>query len=695
MLDVNKTREQLIKEMAEMRQRITELEALETERKRVNERLRIAEQNFHNSLDSSPLGVRIVTAEGELIYANQAILDIYGYSDIEELKAIPTKERYTPESYAEHRERAKRRNLGKPALPDYEISIVRKDGEIRYLAVFRKEVMWNGEVQFQTLYQDITERKQAEEKIAHLTLVLRAIRSVNQLIVREKDRDRLLQGACDRLIQARGYHNAWLVLLDKSGVFITTAEVGWGKDFLPVLERLKRGELTECGRRALTQSEIVVIKDPLSTCGECPLAEKCRGRGVMTVRLEHGGKGYGIVSVTVPADRAADEEEQTLFKEVTDDLALALHAIELEEERKRAEETMKESEMRFRSAAQSANDAIISADSFGNITFWNKAAQKMFGYMEEEMLGQPLTLLMSERYRDAYQKGIEQLRSTGESRLVGKTVELSGLRKDGSEFPFELSLASWEVGGGVFYTSIIRDLTERKRMQEQLMVTDRLTSIGELASGIAHELNNPLTSVIGFSDLLLGKKDLPDDIKEDLVVINREAQRTAGIVRNLLTFARKHPQEKQSVDINSIIQKVLELRAYEQKVNNIQVNTQFAPDLPEIMANSFDLQQVFINIIINAEHFMIEAHRGGTLTIATQREKDIIRVSFADDGPGISQENVGHVFDPFFTTKEVGKGTGLGLSICRGIITEHGGRIYAESELGKGATFIVELPINK
>jgi signal transduction histidine kinase len=226
------------------------------------------------------------------------------------------------------------------------------------------------------------------------------------------------------------------------------------------------------------------------------------------------------------------------------------------------------------------------------------------------------------------------------------------------------------------------------------MVTDRLASIGELASGVAHELNNPLTSVIGFSELLLGK-DVPDDVKEDLRTINKEAQRTASIVRNLLTFARKHPEKKQLVDINNMIQKVLELRAYEQKVSNIQVNTQFAPGLPEIMADGFQLQQVFMNIIINAEYFMIEAHGRGILIITTEQVGDIIQASLADDGPGISEENLGHIFDPFFTTKEVGKGTGLGLSICHGIITAHGGRIYAESESGKGATFVVELPISQ
>jgi len=250
-----------------------------------------------------------------------------------------------------------------------------------------------------------------------------------------------------------------------------------------------------------------------------------------------------------------------------------------------------------------------------------------------------------------------------------------------------------EKGEVVASVHVARDITERIKMREQLMITDRLASLGELTSGIAHELNNPLTSVIGFSDLLADRKDLPDDVKEDLKLINKEAQRTSNIVKNLLTFARKQPKEKQPTDINKAIAVVLELRAYEQKVSDIQVDTRLAPDLPEITANSFDLQQVFLNIIVNAEHAMLEAHGKGAITITTERDGDIIRISLADDGPGIAEENLGHIFDPFFTTKEVGKGTGLGLSICYGTITEHSGKIYVESELGKGTAFIIELPV--
>jgi PAS domain S-box-containing protein len=250
--------------------------------------------------------------------------------------------------------------------------------------------------------------------------------------------------------------------------------------------------------------------------------------------------------------------------------------------------------------------------------------------------------------------------------------------------------AKGEVSGSVH---IVRDVTQQKRMEEQLVMTDRLASIGELASGIAHELNNPLTSVIGFSQLLM-ENDIPDNIKEDLGTVYSEAQRAAAIVKNLLTFARKHAPVKQLSQVNIIIEDVLRLRAYEHKVNNIEVDKRLATNLPEIMVDHFQMQQVFLNIIVNAEAAMLEAHGKGKLVITTERVNSVIKVTFADDGPGIPKENMKRIFSPFFTTKEVGKGTGLGLSICHGIVSEHGGRIYAESEFGHGATFVVELPLN-
>jgi CheY-like chemotaxis protein len=220
-----------------------------------------------------------------------------------------------------------------------------------------------------------------------------------------------------------------------------------------------------------------------------------------------------------------------------------------------------------------------------------------------------------------------------------------------------------------------------------------LACIGELASGVAHEINNPLTGVIGYAHLLLDRKDIPQDIRRDLEIISEGAQRVAGIVRKLLTFARQQKPEQKLTDINEIISTTLDLRAYELASNNMKVTFQPAVDLPMTIADPAQLQQVFLNLIINAETEMKLAHGKGKLSIKTEHIDNTIRISFIDDGPGIAKENLEKIFNPFFTTREVGQGTGLGLNLCHGIITEHKGRIWAESRLGRGATFLIELPI--
>jgi signal transduction histidine kinase/sensor domain CHASE-containing protein len=237
------------------------------------------------------------------------------------------------------------------------------------------------------------------------------------------------------------------------------------------------------------------------------------------------------------------------------------------------------------------------------------------------------------------------------------------------------------------------DITQERRDMDRMYLTDRLATIGELTSGIAHELNNPLTSVIGLSGLLL-EAELPAEVKNDLTTIFQEARRTSDIVKNLLTFARNHPASREDIDVNTILASTLDMRAYEQNLNKIMVIRKFSENLPKIKADAFQLQQVFLNLVVNAEYFMQEAHKGGCLTITTELVSNHMRITFLNDGSQIPEAIIKHIFDPFFTTKPVGKGTGLGLSISYGIITAHNGRIYAENLLGKGVAFIIELPIN-
>jgi PAS domain S-box-containing protein len=358
-------------------------------------------------------------------------------------------------------------------------------------------------------------------------------------------------------------------------------------------------------------------------------------------------------------------------------------------ERKRVQRGMEQAAKEWRATFDAIPDMISIHDKDFKITRVNMAFANTVKMKPQEVIGQTCYELVHGTKEPWPECPHQQVLATG--KICQKEYFNPRL---GIHMEVVCSPVFSEKGKVIGSVHIARDTTERKKMEEQLIATNRLASIGELAAGIAHELNNPLTSIIGFSELLLAK-DVSPDVKEDLKVVNREAQRTAGVVKNLLTFARKHAPAKQLVDAHSILRAVLDLRAYEHKVSRIRVNTNLATDLPEIMADSFQLQQVFLNIIINAEYFMMEAHGRGNLTIATEQIGNAIKISFTDDGPGIPEENLGHLFDPFFTTKDVGRGTGLGLSIGHGIISEHGGSIRAESKPGAGATFIIELPVSQ
>jgi PAS domain S-box-containing protein len=239
---------------------------------------------------------------------------------------------------------------------------------------------------------------------------------------------------------------------------------------------------------------------------------------------------------------------------------------------------------------------------------------------------------------------------------------------------------------------VARDVSEIKGMQEKLAITGHMASMVELASGIAHEINNPLTSVIGYLELILAE-NIPPGIKEDLAIAHHEALRTAEVVGNLLNIARRHAPEKRPFNVNGVLARVLSLRAYEQKVHNIKLRIALASNLPDVIGDIFRIQKAFMNIVINAEFFMIQAHDSGALAITTERVGDVVRVIFLDDGPGIPEENLERIFEPFFTTKADGQGTGLGLSICRTVIADHGGRLYAANGHRGGAMFIVELPV--
>ena len=249
--------------------------------------------------------------------------------------------------------------------------------------------------------------------------------------------------------------------------------------------------------------------------------------------------------------------------------------------------------------------------------------------------------------------------------------------------------ALWTEAGGLI---ALRDHTEERLLQERLLQSEKMASVGQLVSGVAHELNNPLTGVMGFAQLLL-TRELDETARAQVQTIYDEAERAAKIVQNLLSFARRRKPTKEMADLNALLQRVLELRSYDFTVRNISLDMTLDTRLPRVWVDPDQIQQVFFNVIKNAEQAMIDAHAGGSLTVVTRAMADGARVSIADDGPGIPPEMQRRIFDPFFTTKDAGKGTGLGLTICYSIIDEHGGRIWTESPPAGGAVFQIELPV--
>jgi len=625
-----------------------------TERKRAEEALRASEARYRLLAENVKDVISVVDMNLRSTYVSPSVTQLLGYT-VEETMAMSLEEGMTPASFEVvakafseglAAEEGGDKNL--PASLVLEAEAKHKDGHL-VPTEMRVNLLRDAEgkpVGILGVTRDITERKKSEEVLRESEERFRAIfdNSIDGILVTDLETKSLY--TCNKaMCQMLGYS----------------------------LEEIRNLKVTD-----------IHPKKDLSY--------------VMTeIERERQGESAGVK--VLPLER---KDGSVLYAEVTPSLVTFAGRRYLAgifrdiSERKRAEEALKSSEERYRLVVDNANEAIVVAQD-GMLKFFNSRSIGILGYSKEEMTSKPFIELIhpddqqmvAGRYM-ARLRG-EELPSVYSFRAVDKTgnvrwVEISAV------------MITWE--GRPATLNFLTDITERKkaeeekqRMEEQLLLAGRLAAVGELSAGVAHELNNPIAAIQGFAQLLTARNDLDETMKNDLGIVYREAQRAAKITQNLLSFARKHEPEKQLISLNEVIEKTLELRTHQMKVNNIELVVDFAADLPKTMADFFQMQQVFVNVINNAEQAMVEAHGKGRLVVKTQKVGDMIQISFADDGPGIPEENMKRIFDPFFTTKEVGKGTGLGLSICYGLVEAHGGRIYAKSKLGEGATFVVEIPI--
>ncbi len=332
---------------------------------------------------------------------------------------------------------------------------------------------------------------------------------------------------------------------------------------------------------------------------------------------------------------------------------------------------------------------ILVTDTDGVINYANRRWSGL-GFQQNQILGHPLPDLCIPSRRAALR---EVLAAVARGQQVDN-FDLPLVRGDGvnGQFSVNLSPISGEDGRVGSIVVVMTDVTDSAMLRAKLMHAEKMAAVGQLVSGVAHEVNNPLTAILGFTDLLMENPELPESARRDLRVILQEAQRTKQIVQNLLSFARQMPPQRQPVQLNSILQRTVHLRSYDFISHGIQVVERLDESLPLVVGDSHQLQQVFLNILNNAYDAVRETARPARIEVISACADAFAEISFRDNGIGIADPE--RVFDPFFTTKDVGKGTGLGLSICYGIVHEHGGEIVCHNNPdSEGATFIIRLPI--
>jgi PAS domain S-box-containing protein len=331
---------------------------------------------------------------------------------------------------------------------------------------------------------------------------------------------------------------------------------------------------------------------------------------------------------------------------------------------------------------------ILVLDTAGLISYVNKRCYEA-GYKEEELIGHRLENWIEASHRTDFEAALQ---TTALGQQV-ENLELRVARSDGSMGHFSISLSpmrdeSKQVNSVVV---VMTDITDAALLQAKLAHSEKMATIGQLVSGVAHEVNNPLAAILGFTDLLLENPDVPEAAREDLRIILQETQRTKEIVQDLLSFARQRPAQREAVQVNTILRQTIKLRSYDFSSHGVEVVEEFDESIAPTLGDAQQLQQVFLNILNNAYDAIQESGNHGQIRIRTRRTQDSVEVAFIDNGIGVSEPE--RIFDPFFTTKQVGKGTGLGLSICYGIVRAHGGEILCWNNAQEsGSTFVVRLP---
>jgi len=564
-----------------------------------------------------------------------------------------------------------------------------------------------------SVFRDESETKKAEERIKHLNAVLRAVRNVDHLIKKETDPLKIIRGACDNLVDTRGYLNAWIITIDKEGKFAILAQTGLDHKLDAIVARLQEGVFPTCARQALSSPELIITRNPDTTCAGCLLAKQYPDMSVMTNRLEYGSDVYGVLTVTLREDHASDEEEQLLFRDLASDIAFALHSIDLEADRVRMEDALRESAQHLKTVLEGSPMPTFVIDETHSIRYWNRALEELSGRKAKDVVGYEhpwLALYSEERATLADLLVDERFDEIPElyegkyskSQLSDETYEaidfFPNIGDKGKWLRSTASILRSSKGAIIGAVETVEDITDRKKFEDFLRdYTEALErsnqELEKFAYVASHDLQEPLRMVSSYMQLLSRRyrSKLDKDADEFIDFAVDGAKRMQILINDLLAYSRvgTRSREFEQVDCTAILGMALVnlFSVIEESGAVITHDT-----LPSIMADKIQLEQLFQNLIGNAIKF--RGNKMPQVHVSALRDGDAWRFSVVDNGIGIAppyQERIFEIFQRLHGRNEF-SGTGIGLAICKKIVERHGGRIWVESEEGNGSTFSFSIP---
>lgn len=593
-------------------------------------------ERYRRVVETATDAILITDRERRIAFANPSAVALFGYGP--GLVGM-TAARTMPEEVREMvREREDRALSGEPQR--YECVVMRADGERRMVEVATAPLEERGQVVgIVACLRDITAERRARDAV----------------IQSEARYRNLFETATDAIYTT-----------DPDGSFTSVNEAT-----VQLTGRSRTELLGRSSRLLFDDEEIPLVQREFrhTLAGEAVRFE---------CRLRRADGGRRLISVTNTPIRSGVE--------VVGVLGVA-RDVTVERERAAA---LERSEARYTRLMESASDGIFTVDAQGRFTSVNRSLERGVGRSREELIGALFAGVVDARDLGAAQQLLHDTFAGQRCRGSLRYHAADGGVRHGSLITSPVVEDDVIIGA----LGIMRDVTDDQRLAAQLLQQEKLAAVGQLVSGVAHELNNPLAGVLAYSQLLLSMDGSEDaEMRQALETIHHEASRAAKIVSNLLTFARQQPAERTDANLNAIVSDTLALRRYALRAAGIEVDLALDPDLPRTWADPFQLQQVVLNLVANAEQALADWLGPRRITLSTREEQGNIVVSVSDTGPGVADEERDRIFNPFFTTKPVGQGTGLGLSISDGIVRQHGGQIRVESTPGRGATFELRIPV--